>query len=265
MIDTDLRSFEIGTLKGEILDSNRHIWQSLEMKQSDCALFFPAPNALIPLKFARFMNKRKVTFVDTSEINVSTLLSLAAQFKLSNVSVKLATPNGKFPIADDTFDVAYSDLGFSTFYSENHIEINSTVKELVRVVRENGKIAALDENGSPVMYPCPPEIQLIRAKIDSPRADKLIMGRRIYTAFKGNNLKNIKLTGYSKFLTSDDGDKMKTEISRRISALELDWNGQLRLNATAQEIEKYKAWLISQLKNDSFLMQFNLIFAIGQK
>ncbi len=265
MIDADLRNFEIVTQKGDLLDSNRQIWQSLGIKQSDCALFFPAPNALVPLKFARYMNKRKVTFVDTNEINVSTLISLAAELKLSNITVKLATPSGKFPIADSTFDLAYSDLGFSSFYSDHRVDIDSLTKELVRVVKNGSKIAALDENGAPVMYPCPPDIQLIRAKIDSPRADRLIMGRRIYSAFKANGLKNIRLTGYSRFLTSDEEDKMQAEIARRISALGFAGNGQSKPNASTQEIEKYKAWLNSQMNSDSFLIQFNLILAVGEK
>lgn len=265
MIDADLRNFEIITLKGELLDSNRQIWQSLGIKQSDCALFFPVPNALIPLKFARYMNRRKVTFVDTSDINVSTLISLSAELKLSNVTVKLASPSGKFPIADSAFDVAYSDLGFSSLYSDHRIDIDSVTKELVRVVKTGGKIAALDENGAPVMYPCPPEIQMIRAKFDAPRADRLIMGRRIYGAFRSNGLKNIRMTGYSRFLTSDDGEKMQAEITRRVSALEFAENGQPKPSATVQEIEKYKTWLNSQLGSDSFLIQFNLILAVGEK
>lgn len=265
MIDADLRNFEITTQKGELLDSNRQIWQGLGIKQSDCALFFPAPNALVPLKFARYMNKRKVTFVDTNDINVSTLISLAAQFKLSNVTVKLASPQGKFPIADSAFDIAYSDLGFSSLYSDHRVDIASLTKELVRVVKPGGKIASLDENGAPVMYPCPPEIQMIRAKLDAPRADKLIMGRRIYGAFKSNGLKNIKMTGHSRFLTSDDEEKMQAEIARRVSALEFAANGQPKPGATAQEIEKYKVWLNSQLGSDSFMIQFNLILGVAEK
>ncbi|MGI0085717.1 MAG: methyltransferase domain-containing protein [Nitrososphaerales archaeon] len=265
MIDADLRNFEITTQKGELLDSNRQIWQGLGIKQSDCALFFPAPNALVPLRFARYMNKRKVTFVDTNEINVSTLISLAAQLKLSNATVKLASPAGKFPLADSAFDIAYSDLGFSSLYSEIRIDIDSLTKELVRVVKPGGKIASLDENGAPVMYPCPPEIQMIRAKLDAPRADKLIMGRRIYGAFKSNGLKNIRMSGHSRFLTSDDGEKMQVEIARKISALEFAGNGVAKHGASVQEIEKYKAWLNSQMDSESFMIQFNLILGVGEK
>jgi ubiquinone/menaquinone biosynthesis C-methylase UbiE len=263
LIDAELRNFEITTPKGDLLDSNRQIWQSLGIKQTDSAVFFPVPNALIPLKFAKFMNKRKVTFVDTSEINVSTLISLAAQLKLSNATVKLASKSGKFPIADSAFDLAYSDLGFSSLFSEQRIEIDTLTKELARVVKSGGKIAALDENGAPVMYPCPPEIQMIRAKLDAPRAEGLIMGRKIYRSFKSAGLRNIRLAGYSRFLTSDDSEKMKSEIARRISAI--DVFGSQRPGATPQEVERYKSWLSSQTKSDSFLIQFNLIFAVGEK
>ena len=91
----------------------------LGIKQGDTALFFPAPNALVPLMFAKFMNKRKVTFVDTNEISVSTLIKLAAQMKLSNTTVKLTSPQGKFPVPDNMFDLSFSDWGLSSFSSRS--------------------------------------------------------------------------------------------------------------------------------------------------
>ena len=132
------------------------------------------------------MNKRKVTFVDTNEINVSTLIKLAAQDRLSNVTVKLAANTGKFPLADNSFDIVYSDWGLSSSLEQNAKEgySETLVHELVRVLRPGGKIAALEENGAPVMYPCPPEIVRIRTKMDSQRADRLIMGRRVFGFFK---------------------------------------------------------------------------------
>ncbi|MDH2900137.1 MAG: methyltransferase domain-containing protein [archaeon] len=268
LIDAELRNFEITTKGGEMLESNKQIWQSIGFKQTDNALFFPAPNALVPLRFAKFMNKRKVTFVDTNDINVGTLISLAADLKLSNVTVKLASPNGKFPISDSAFDVVYSDLGFSSFLQDHRIDIDALTKELVRILKPGGKLAALDENGAPVMYPCPPEIQSIRAKIDAPRADKLVMGRRIYSVFKTNGLKNTKLTGYSRFVTGDDRELMESELARRIASMDsYNFEGQSSMKGTVvpQEAEKYKAWLKSQMSNDSFLIQFNQILAVGEK
>ena len=76
---SEMRSFEIASKEDKLLDSNREIWKNLGLKQSDSALFFPAPNALVPIRFARYMNKRKVTFVDSDEINVSTLIRFAAE------------------------------------------------------------------------------------------------------------------------------------------------------------------------------------------
>ncbi|MHB1909025.1 MAG: class I SAM-dependent methyltransferase [Nitrososphaerales archaeon] len=260
LIDAELRNFEITTRGGELLDSNRQIWQNLGIKQTDTALFFPASNALVPIRFAKFMNKRKVTFVDTSEVNVSTLISLAADLKLANVTVKLANTSGKFPIADNAVDLVYSDLGFSSFLQEYKVDIESLTKELTRVLKPGGKLAALDENGAPVMYPCPPEIQAIRAKIDAPRAEKLVMGRRMYSAFKSSGLKNVKLVGYSRFLTSDDQELMSAELSRRITALEPH-----DPKNPSPEIEKYRSWLKSQMSSDSFLIQFNTILAVGEK
>jgi ubiquinone/menaquinone biosynthesis C-methylase UbiE len=250
-----------------VLESNKQIWQSLGIKQTDNALFFPAPNALIPLRFAKFMNKRKVTFVDTSDINVSKLISLAVDLKLSNVTVKLANPGGKFPLGDSAFEIIYSDLGFSTFSQELKIDIDALTKELVRILKPGGKLAALDENGAPVMYPCPPEIQAIRTKLDASRADKLIMGRRIFGALKANGLKNTKLVGYSRFVTSDDRELLKTELQRRIANLDFhNSDSQIsKSSTTPQEIEKYRAWLKSQVSSESFLIQFNTILAMGEK
>ncbi len=267
MIDAELRNFEITTKGSELLDSNKQIWQSLGIKQTDTVLFFPAPNALVPLRFAKFMNKRKVTFVDTNDINVSTLISLAADLKLSNVTVKLANPNGKFPIADSAFEIVYSDLGFSSFTQEIKIDVDSLTKELVRILKPGGKLAALDENGAPVMYPCPSEIQAIRTKIDALRADKLVMGRRIYGAFKAGGLKNTKLVGYSRIVTSDDRELMEAELSRRIANLDShSQEYQLpKASVSSQEIEKYKAWLKSQMSSDAFMIQFNTILTIGEK
>lgn len=266
MIDAELRNFEITTRNGAILESNKQIWQTLGIKQTDNALFFPAPNALVPLRFAKFMNKRKVTFVDSSDINVSTLISLAADLKLSNVTVKLANANGKFPIADSAFEVIYSDLGFSSFCQEYKIDVETLAKELVRILKPGGKLAALDENGAPVMYPCPPEIQAIRAKLDAPRADKLIMGRRIYGALKTCGLKNPKLMGYSRFVTSDDHELMESELLRRIANLDPhSAETQSKVSVPAPEVEKYRAWLKSQISNDSFMIQFNTILAFGEK
>lgn len=267
MIDSELRSYEITKLD-DTLDSNRQIWKSLGIKQSDTAFFFPAPNALIPLKFAKFMNKRKVTFADAGEINVSTLLSLAAELKLTNVIVKLASPNGKFPITDSFFDLVYSDFGFSTFASDNKIDVDLLTKEYVRILKPGGRIAAVDENGAPVMYPCPPEIQAIRAKFDSPKADRLIMGRRIYGAFKSCGLKDIRLHGYSRFLTSDDDELFQSEITRRIAALDpknLESYPLPKGSLSAQEIEKYKNWLKSQRTSESFMIQFNMILGVALK
>jgi len=266
--DAELRNFEITTKGGELLESNKQIWQSLGIKQTDNALFFPTPNALVPIRFAKFMNKRKVTFVDTNEINVSTLFSLATELKLTNVTVKLANPNGKFPIPDSSFDLVYSDLGFSNFLQDHKIDLDPLTKELVRILKPEGKIAALDENGAPVMYPCPSEIQAIRAKLDGPRSDRLTMGRRIYGIYKANGLKNIQLIGYSRFVTSDDGELMQAELSRRISALDsqnYESHPAMKGTITSQEIEKYKSWLKTQMASNSFMIQFNTILAVATK
>jgi SAM-dependent methyltransferase len=267
LIDSEVRNFEITTKNGNILEANKQIWQSLGIKQTDNALFFPAPNALVPLKFAKFMNRRKVTFVDSNDINVSTLISLAVALKLSNVTVKLANPNGKFPIADSVFEIIYSDLGFSSFCQEYKIDVETLTKELLRVLKPHGKLAALDENGAPVMYPCPPEIQAIRSKLDAPRSDKLIMGRRIYGAFKACGLRNPKLIGYSRFVTSDDHELMEAELLRRIANLD-PHSSETQLSKASvptAELDKYRGWLKSQISNDSFLIQFNTILAVGEK
>jgi SAM-dependent methyltransferase len=268
MIDAELRNFEITNKAGAMLESNKQIWQSLGIKQSDSSLFFPAPNALVPLRFAKFMNKRKVTFVDTNDVNVGTLISLAAELKLTNVTVKLASPNGKFPISDSTFDIVYSDLGFSSFSQDQRIDIDALTKELIRILKPGGKLAALDENGAPVMYPCPPEIQVIRTKLDAAKADKLLMGRRIYGAFKSNGLKNVKLVGYSRFVTGDDRELLESELTRRITSLDShspESQPTPKTAVTTQEADKYRAWLKSQMSNESFLIQFNTILAVGEK
>ena len=172
MTDSEVRNFEIASDEDELSESNRHVWKLLGIKQGDTALFFPAPNALVPLMFARFMNKRKVTFVDTNEISVSTLIKLAAQMKLSNITVKLGSPQGKFPVPDNMFDLSFSDWGLSYFSSRTSKSNDAEViaRELVRVVKSGGKVACLEENGTPVMYPCPPEILAIRSKSNPPES-----------------------------------------------------------------------------------------------
>lgn len=267
LIDSDVRSFEIASDEDELSESNRQIWKSLGIKQGDNALFFPAPNALVPIMFARFMNKRKVTFVDTNEIMVSTLIKLAAQMKLTNVTVKLASYQGKIPVADNAFDLAYSDWGFSYFLAQSNKpnDADTLARELLRVVRAGGKIAALEENGAPVMYPCPSEILAIKSKIELPRAERLIMGRKVYGLFKTNNLKKISLCGYSNFLTGDLPEKMNSELKRRISALDSLRDNPGGLGVTSQEIDKYRSWLKSQIGNAAFLIQFNSILTIAEK
>ncbi len=268
-MSTDVRNLEITSQKKDLVDPNREIWQSLGIKQTDTALFFPTPNVLVPIAFAKFMNKRKVTFVDSNEINISTLISLTAELKLSNVTVKLATPSGKFPIADGAFDVIFSDWGFSNFSHDSHsgssIDAESLTKELVRLLKSEGRIAALDENGAPVMYPCPQEILSIRTKIDSLRFDRLTIGRKIYGLFKATGIKNIKLTGYSRFLTRDDEEKLTSELNRRIISLDQSRDYYGKSGITLQEIDKYKQWLKAQGANESFLIQFNSILTIGEK
>ncbi|HZW55502.1 MAG TPA: class I SAM-dependent methyltransferase [Nitrososphaerales archaeon] len=267
MFDGEVRGFEIASRDDKLLESNREIWKTLGIKQSDAALFFPCPNALVPLMFARFMNKRKVTFVDSSEINVNTLIKLAAQIKLSNVTVKLATVAGKFPVADNAFDIVFSDWGLSSFLpsAPKAGDSEALAKELVRVLKPDGKVAALEENGAPVMYPCPPEIIAIRSKMDAHRADRLVMGRRIYSLFKSCKLRNIAMKGYSYFLTSDDHEFMKDELTRRISALESSPENFASLGITVQEQDKYKNWLKAQMGSDSFLIQFNSILTTAEK
>ncbi len=264
-MDSEVRSFEIASEEDELLKSNREIWKTLGIKQGNTALFFPAPNALIPIMFAKYMNKRKVTFVDTNEIGVSTLIKLAAQMKLSNVTVKLASIQGKFPVMDNAFDISFSDWGFSYFVSQTNRpnEAEIIAKEFTRVTKVGGKIAAIEENGAPVMYPCPPEILSIRSKIESPRLDRLIMGRRVYGLFKANNLKNIVLRAYSNFLTGDQAEKMKAELTRRIAAL--DSQGESASGVSQQELERYATWLRSQIGNRSFLIQFNSILTVAEK
>ena len=266
--DSDIRSFELASSENELLDSNREIWKSIGIKQTDSALFFPAPNALVPIMFARFMNRRKVTFVDTNEISVSTLIKLAAQMKLSNVTVKLASSMGKIPVPDASFDIVFSDLGLSYFMSQSGRsgDAESLAKELVRVARPGGKVSAIEENGAQVMYPCPQEILSIRSKIEAPRGERLIMGRRLYGLFKSNGLKSIILRGYSNFLTGEDELKMNSELNRRITALDSTSSSSPKEGgASPQEIEKYRTWLRSQIGNKSFLIQFNSIFCVGMK
>ena len=267
MTDSEVRNFEIASIDDELVESSKKIWKLLGIKQGDTALFFPTPNALIPIMFAKFMNRRKVTFVDTNEICVSTLLKLATQMKLSNVTVKLASPLGRLPVLDSMFDIAFSDWGLSYFASNiqraNDAEV--LVKELVRVTKPGGKIACIEENGAPVMYPCPQEIMTIRSKIEAPRADRLIMGRKSYGFFKASNLKNIQLFGFSDFLTGERQERMKAEINRLISNLESSRDVMMALGVSNQDIDKYTAWLISQIGNQSFLIQLNSIFTIGEK
>lgn len=267
MIDSEVRNFEIASEEDELLQSNREIWKSLGIRQGDTALVFPTPNALIPIMFARFMNRRKVTFVDTNEICVSTLIKLAAQMKLSNVTVKLASMQGKFPLTDGAFDVAFSDWGFSHFVSQTNRtnDVELIAKEFIRVTKVGGKIAALEENGAPVMYPCPSDIVAIRSKIESPRLDRLVMGRRVYSLFKTNNLKDIILRAYSNFLTGDQEDKMKAELNRRISGLSVLYENLGASAVSQQELDRYSSWLKSQIGNRLFLIQFNSILTIGEK
>jgi ubiquinone/menaquinone biosynthesis C-methylase UbiE len=267
MADSEVRNFEISSDEEELSESNRRIWRLLGIRQGDSALFFPAPNALIPIMFAKFMNKRKVTFVDTNEISVSTLIKLAAQMKLSNVTVKLASPQGKFPVPDAMFDLAFSDWGLSYFSatSPKQNEPETLTKELVRATKQGGKVACLEENGAPVMYPCPPEILSIRSKIESPRSERFVMGRRVYSLFKASNLKKISLYGFSDFLTGEKQERMRAELSRKISALETGREGAGAVGVSPQEMERYSSWLRSQMGNQSFLMQFNSILSVGEK
>lgn len=267
MIDSDVRSFELSSDEDELSKSNREIWKSLGIKQGDTALFFPAPNALVPIMFAKFMNKRKVTFVDTNEISVNTMIRLSAQLRLSNVTVKLATMQSKFPLTDDAFDLAFSDWGFSYFLSQTAKpnDADLLAKEFIRVTKVGGKIAALEENGAPVMYPCPPEILAIRSKIESPRLERLVMGRRVYGIFKSNNLKNVILRAYSSFLTGDQEEKMRAELNRRIAGLNPLHENAVSSGASQQELDKYASWLKSQIGNKLFLIQFNSILTIGEK
>jgi hypothetical protein len=263
-IDSDMRNLEISSNEEEISDSNREVWKNLGLKQADTALFFPVPNALVPITFARFMNKRKVTFADINEICVSTLIKLSAQLKLSNVTVKLANLQGKIPVADSTYDVVFSDWGLSYFVTQSNktTDVDLIAKEFARTVKSGGKLAAIEDNGAPVMYPCPSDIIAIRGKLESPRSERLVMGRRLYGIFKANNLRNILLKGFSKFLTGNEEAKMNAELSRRIVSLD----GQRESSgASTQEIEKYKSWLKSQIGNKSFLIQFNSILAVGEK
>lgn len=262
-----MRNFEIASIDDELVESSKKIWKLLGIKQGDTTLFFPTPNALIPIMFAKFMNRRKVTFVDTNEICVSTLLKLAAKMKLSNVTVKLASPLGRLPVLDSMFDIAFSDWGLSYFAGTvqraNDAEV--LVKELFRVTKPGGKIACIEENGAPVMYPCPQEIMAIRSKIESPRADRLIMGRKIYGFFKAINLKKIQLFGFSDFLTGERQERMRAEINRRISNLDSTREVMMAQGVSAQDVDKYSAWLRSQIGNQSFLIQLNSIFTIGEK
>ena len=267
MADSEIRIFEIASDENELSESNRGVWKLLGIKQGDTALFFPAPNALVPIMFARFMNKRKVTFVDTNEISVSTLIKLTAQMRLSNVTVKLASPQGKFPLPDSSFDLAFSDWGLS--YFTNHLsksgDTENLAKELVRVTKPGGKNACLQENGAPVMYPCPPDILNIRSKIESQRADRLIMGRRVYSLFKANNLKNIALYGFSNFLAGEKQEKMMAELNRRISTIEASKEVSSGSGVSSQEYDRYASWLRSQIGNQSFLIQFNSILSIAER
>jgi ubiquinone/menaquinone biosynthesis C-methylase UbiE len=265
-IESDIRSLEIASSEDELASTNREVWKHLGIKQTDTAVFFPAPNALVPIMFARFMNKRKVTFVDTNEISVSTLIKLSAQMRLSNVSVKLANSQGKFPVSDNGYDVAFSDWGLSYFVSQTNkaSDAETIAKELVRTVKTGGRVAAIEDNGAPVMFPCPPDIVSIRTKIDLPRSERLLMGRRLYSLYKSNNLKNVSLFAFSKFLPGDEEQKMNAELSRRIAAIE-SFKENSALGVSVQEIEKYKGWLKSQIGNKSFLIQFNSILAVGEK
>ena len=73
------------------------------------------------------------------------------------------------------------------------------------------------------------------------------------------------LKGYSHFLTSDDGDRMNDELNRRLKLVESSSQFYAGIGVTAQEQEKYKSWLKSQLNNESFFMQFNSILAVAEK
>jgi ubiquinone/menaquinone biosynthesis C-methylase UbiE len=265
VIESEIRSMEIASTEDELLQSNRNVWKELGLRSGDTVLFFPAPNALVPIMFARFMNKRKATFIDTNEISVSTLIKLSAQMKLTNVTVKLASLSGKLPVADGAFDVAYSDRGLSYFVSDADRSNDAQVlaKELMRVVRSGGKVAALEDNGAPVIFPCPPEVLSIRSKIEAPKTDRLIMGRKAYSLFKACGLKRIELRSFSSFIKGEEKQKMETELKRRISNLDQMKDGASGVNA--QELEKYKAWLKTQLSNDSLLIQFNSILTFGEK
>jgi ubiquinone/menaquinone biosynthesis C-methylase UbiE len=179
----------------------------------------------------------------------------------------LASSQGKIPVPDNLFDFSYSDWGLSYFSTHAFKSSDSEVlaKELVRVVKSGGKVAALEENGAPVMYPCPAEILAIRSKVDSARADRLIMGRRVYSLFKSNSLKKLTMRGFSNFLTGEMTEKMNAELNRRINALESTRDTVASFGVSQQEIDRYASWLKSQIGNQSFLIQFNSILTIGEK
>jgi SAM-dependent methyltransferase len=267
-MSTDIRNLEITSQHKDLVEPNVEIWEDLGIKQSDGVLFFPTPNVLVPIAFAKFMKKRKVTFADASEINVSTLISLAADLRLSNVTVKLVARSGKFPLPDDSFDKIFSDWGYSALSQAGlAIDPNALTKELVRMLKPGGTLAALDENGPPIMFPCPPEVLAVKAKVDALRADRYGSGRRVYALFKSNGLKNVRLRGYSRFLTKDEaGESLVAEITRRIQALDaLRDSSSSRPTLNAQELEKYRQWLKAQALSDTFVMQFNSILTTGQK
>ena len=78
-------------------------------------------------------------------------------------------------------------------------------------------------------------------------------------------MKNIKLKGYSHFLTSDDRERMKDEINRRIMLVDSSSQFYSGIGVTAQDQETYKSWLKSQINNESYFIQFNSILTVAEK
>jgi predicted polyphosphate/ATP-dependent NAD kinase len=91
------------------------------------------------------------------------------------------------------------------------------------------------------------------------------MGLRVYSLFKSNNVKKISMYGFSNFLTGEKQDKMSAELKRKINSLESSRDIITALGVSNQEMDRYAAWLKSQVGNQSFLIQFNSILTIGEK
>lgn len=169
----------------------------------------------ITIDLAKILKKGKVIGVDIEKSQLKIAEATARNKKIPNVNFQEGNIL-HLPFDDNSFDIVFTRA--TLYHLKNH---KQAIKEMLRVTRPNGFIAACEpDNGAMLTYPTDPimlEFQNLRTSELLKVGTDMILGRKLRSLFSKAGCK--KTIGFAKSDPMGDYNSIRTFVDYIISEL----------------------------------------------